>query len=131
MAVWHQDHAVSRGGLRNRLPRPAILPGNNNRMVIKAIPSHPMTAPRRRWFRFTLRTLFVVMAVLCIALGIVLHRARARREALRVIDELGGGYSIIIDGPAWLRSIVKDDKYFYDIGRISFTNTPERPFTDE
>jgi len=88
-------------------------------------------APKRRWLRFSLRTFFVVVTVLCIALGIVLHRARARREALRVIDELGGGYSITIGGPAWLRSIVKDDKYFYDIERISFTNTRERPFTDE
>ena len=89
------------------------------------------TPPRRRWFQFSLRTLFVVVTLLCVTLGVVLHRARARREALQAIDELGGGYSITIGGPAWLRSIVKDDKYFYDISRISFRNRPERPFTDE
>ncbi len=86
---------------------------------------------KRRWFHWSLRTMFVVTTVLCVALGVVLHRARARREALRAIDELGGGYSITISGPEWLRSIVKDDKYFYDIGRISFRNRPGRPFTDK
>lgn len=90
-----------------------------------------MTTPKRRWVHFSLRTMFVVVTVACVALGIVLHRARTRREALRAIDELGGGYSIVIGGPAWLRSIVQDDKYFYDISRISFRNRPERPFTDE
>jgi hypothetical protein len=86
---------------------------------------------KRSWLRFSLRTLFVIVTVACIALGIVLHRVRARREALRAIDELGGGYSIVIDGPEWLRSIINDDKYFYDISRISFRNRPERPFTDD
>jgi hypothetical protein len=34
-------------------------------------PVHPMTAPRRRWFRFTfgLRTLFVLVTVLCVVPG--------------------------------------------------------------
>ena len=96
------------------------------------MPPAPLSAaPKRRWFQWSLRTLFVVVTVLSVALGIVLHRARTRREALRAIDELGGGYSITIGGTAWLRSIVNDDKYFYDISRISFRNTPERPFTDE
>jgi hypothetical protein len=75
--------------------------------------------------------MFVVVTVACVSLAVVLHRARARRGALRAIDELGGGYSITIGGPAWLRSIVKDDKYFYDIKRVSFESKPERAFTDD
>ena len=93
-------------------------------------------APKRRWFRFGLRTIFVVVTLLCVALAITLHHFRARRAAIGAIDELGGGYGVELVGPAWLRQLVGDDKYFYEAHRISLgrPDTPykaERPFNDE
>jgi hypothetical protein len=41
-----------------------------------------MTAPKRRWFRFSLRTMFVVVTVLAIWLGYHINWARQRRDAL-------------------------------------------------
>ena len=50
----------------------------------------PMTAPRRRWFRFSLPTLFVVATLLALWLGH--ERARAvRRAALAQEIEFSGG----------------------------------------
>ena len=39
-----------------------------------------MTAPKRRWFRFSLRTMFVVVTVLCVWLGYQLNWIRQRRD---------------------------------------------------
>lgn len=46
-----------------------------------------MTPPRRRWFRFSLRTLFVVVTLLCVLLGgwmsYQLNWIRRRHDYLR------------------------------------------------
>jgi hypothetical protein len=42
-----------------------------------------MTAPRRRWFAFSLRTLFVAVALLCCWLGYSLNWIKERREFLQ------------------------------------------------
>ena len=47
-------------------------------------------AKRRRWFRFSLRLLFVVMTVLCIWLGIQVNAARRQKEAVAAILRAGG-----------------------------------------
>ena len=46
--------------------------------------------PRRRWFQFSLRTLMVLVTVLCVWLGLVSERARKQREAVAAIEALGG-----------------------------------------
>jgi hypothetical protein len=94
------------------------------------------TKKRRRWLQFSLRTAFVLLTIFCVVLGITLNRARTRRAAIRAIDELGGTYGIRIEGPKWVRDLVKDDKYFYNATRISFGPLnqgydPRRPFTDD
>ncbi len=40
--------------------------------------------PRRRWFRFSLRTFFVLLTILCVWLGVVSKSAHQQREAGRV-----------------------------------------------
>ena len=84
-------------------------------------------APKRRWFQFRLRTIFVVVTLLCVALAITLHRFRARRAAIRDIYELGGGYGVELKGPAWLRQLVGDDKYFYEAHWMPLPITPKSP----
>jgi len=46
--------------------------------------------PKRRWLQFSLRTLFVVVTVFCIWLGIVTKRARDQQQAVEAIQEAGG-----------------------------------------
>src|SRR5438128_2274316 len=53
--------------------------------------------PTRRWFRFSLRTIFVVVTVLAIALGWNAHRLRERQKLLALIQslpELGWAYKV-------------------------------------
>jgi hypothetical protein len=57
-----------------------------------------MAPPRRRWFRFSLRTLFVLMAV--VGLGLVwlkgeLRVIRQRKDVARLIEGRGGGSGIV------------------------------------
>src|SRR5262245_42659950 len=81
-----------------------------------------MTTPstkRKRWsLRFSLRSLLLVMLVLCVALGWQVERARKQRDAVEWVREHGGtvGYEYQFDdhgrrlehpllpGTEWLRN---------------------------
>ncbi|MEX2114425.1 MAG: hypothetical protein WD845_14620 [Pirellulales bacterium] len=53
----------------------------------------PMTpAPKRRWLRFSLRTLFVVVTVICVWFGLNLHAVRQREQFLRDLKDRGDQY---------------------------------------
>ena len=84
---------------------------------------------RRRWSRFSLRMMLVVITVLCVWLGLKVNAARRQRTAVAAI--LGDRGRIIFDyqmvpiagepdtfdvdanslppGPAWLRQLFGDD----------------------
>ena len=89
-------------------------------------------AKRRRWFRFSLRMLFVVMTVLCVWLGFKVNAARRQKEAAALFLKAGGevlyDYQIALNPPGtaalfkvlpnsspsepgWLRATIGDD-YF-------------------
>ena len=89
--------------------------------------------PKRRFFRYSLRTLMLVVTVFCVWLGIISMRARDQRLAVEAIEELGGkviyehqfgGQPVVTKsgyiwegagpspGPAWLRRIVGDEYFF-------------------
>ena len=87
------------------------------------------THPKRRFFRYSLRTLMIVVTVFCIWLGITAKRARDQRQALEAILAAGG--MILYDyqrtnsdppGPEWLRRIIGDE-YFFTIGYVDFSGS--------
>jgi len=45
---------------------------------------------KRRWLQFSLRTLFVVVTVFCVWMGITAKRARDQRQTVEAIREMGG-----------------------------------------
>ena len=100
-----------------------------------------LTKPRR-WFRFSLRMLMVVITVLCVWLGFKVNAARRQREAVDAILKAGGsiGYDYQTDlvpghpdwfsvedhklpRPAWLATLLGND-YLSDIWVVSFYNLP-------
>jgi hypothetical protein len=90
----------------------------------------------RRWLRFSLRGMLILIALIAIWFGYVLKRMHDRLEAIRAIDEVGGTYGTYILGPKWIRKWVNDEKCLYDRVRISlgpgnqgYRN--ERPVTDD
>jgi hypothetical protein len=87
------------------------------------IVDQPATAtPRteRRWFKFSLKTLLVVMTVIAVCLVLYLKQFRARREAIATIERLGGevavapSYAGLYLGPEWIRKLISDEKYFWE-----------------
>lgn len=103
-----------------------------------------MTTPhlRRRFFRYSLRTLFVVVTVFCVWMGMIAKAARDQRLAVEAIQEAGGtvyyqhqvsvdrvspslSYSVLQPswpgfdppGPAWLRKLIGDE-YFFSVWNI-------------
>jgi|SRR6185437_11269524 len=89
--------------------------------------------PSRRYLTFSLRTLFILLTVFAVWLGVVVRRAAEQREAVKAIEALGG--YVIYDGQApsgdakrpagsaWLRRTVGDD-FFRDACKAGFDYSP-------
>src|SRR5688572_7381639 len=90
----------------------------------------------RRWFRFSLKTFLVVVTGVCIFLAVVVKRAHDRRSAISAIDAWGAGYTIDILTPDWTLEYVRNNKWFYEISRVTISPEcagydPEHPFDDQ
>ena len=82
------------------------------------------THPKRRFFRYSLRTLMLVVTVFCIWMGITAKRAREQRQAVEAIREVGGfvyhehqmhpSYS---PSPKWLLRLIGED-YFSSVSYV-------------
>jgi hypothetical protein len=85
--------------------------------------------PRRRFFRYSLRTLMLVAAVFCIWLGIITNRARDRKQAIELFRTLGGSVRYEHErppsdppGPEWLRQLIGDE-YFFSVHTLSLNRS--------
>ena len=87
--------------------------------------------PRRRWFRFSLRSLLLLVVLVAIPLGWKVNRVRNQRMVVAEIEKLhgqmyydyqrnfiGGSTSAAPPGPNWLRDILGVD-YFADVVHVN------------
>ena len=107
--------------------------------------------PKRKWFRFSLKTLLLLMTVVGVWVGLEIKRVREMRIAVKRIEELGGyvrygDERIVFDGqtikhedppaPEWLRNLIGDD-YFRTVTEVELefpipiSNYSECPITEE
>ena len=93
--------------------------------------------PKRRWFRFSLRALLVVVTVLCLWLGIKVNSVRNQKQLVAKVRELGGKVKYDyefgpdpfspLDPPAemdWLSKKLGVD-YFHDVVSVTFGDSSE------
>jgi len=90
-----------------------------------------MAVMKPRWLRFSLRTLLLLIAVLCVWLAWRMNRVRHIRDAVAEIKRLGGGivYTHELDmappvdppGPKWFRQIFGDE-FFEVVVQIDLAN---------
>ena len=93
--------------------------------------SEAPTKPRRRWFRFSLRTLLLLVAIIGVPLGMKMNRVRNQRLVVAELRRLNaqimydyedtrtkGVQTVVnppqIPGPAWLRRLLGDE-YFVEV----------------
>ncbi|MCX7424590.1 MAG: hypothetical protein NTW96_03015 [Planctomycetia bacterium] len=89
---------------------------------------------RRLRFRYTIRSLLVLTAIIALWLGHVTNRARRQREAVAALVEVGA--EVRYDwqsfqnrdegpsGPRWLRELIGDE-YFQDVVSVRYHGVPE------
>ena len=90
--------------------------------------------PKRRFLRYSLRTMLVVVLLLSVWLGWMANKAAKQRRAVALVEELGGGvvydYDVSSTGPKtqkaplvpeWLRELWGID-FFSTVGAVSFMN---------
>jgi hypothetical protein len=86
------------------------------------------SVPKRRWFSFSLRTMFVVVTVFAIPLGWLAWEASVVRRRAICLDEVttGGGYYLTSKGAnsrlPWIRQMM-GDKF---IERIYLKDAPTK-----
>jgi len=95
--------------------------------------------PRRRWLQFSLRTLFVVVTVFCVWMGITAKRAKDQRLAVEAIEGSGGRIIYAHEpriglvgpvtpripeppGPEWLRQLIGKE-YFFSVVEVQLIGT--------
>src|SRR5262245_18637753 len=81
----------------------------------------PDSHSKRRWLRFSLRTLLLAMTVFCVWLAIKVNAAREQRQIVKMVQGLGGtvwyDYECDADGvrlnpppePSWLAKLLGVD----------------------
>ncbi len=86
----------------------------------------PTITPRRRWYQFSLRSLFVLTTVSAVLLAYETHRVRQQKQALATVRELGGSVFYNYDAPFGLHRVIDDDYLSRVVGiDLSFSATTD------
>lgn len=107
--------------------------------------AHDKPKPKRRWFQFRLKTLFIVVAVLCVPLawvGVRMNQKRHERAVIAELEQLGG--MVMYEwqgkredgvwqpenwrtgdppGPLWIHQIFGDD-FFSHVVYVALLGSP-------
>jgi len=85
--------------------------------------------PRRRWLQFSLRTLFLVVMMLCVWLAVITKQTRDQRLSVEAIRKVGGDvvYAHVLEqsdppGPGWLRRLIGDE-YFFSVSILELNHS--------
>src|SRR5687767_7399199 len=73
--------------------------------------------PKRPWFRYSMRTLLLLMTIVAFCLGYAANQVRIRKQAIDSVMRAGAEVTYLKDnagnlqlsGPAWLRSFLGDE----------------------
>jgi hypothetical protein len=92
--------------------------------------------PKRRWFRYSLRTFLLVITALCISLGWKVEAARQQREAVAAVRKFGGEVTydceylydpfIAKPKPHWLAEHIGVD-FFQNVVAVRIFFEPDSP----
>ena len=111
--------------------------GSMNRLTLKRYLTMTTTSmiARRRWLRFSCRTLLVMTTLVCVWLGVEVKRARDLQKAVALVSNLGG--QVVYDyeqkddqlgffswegspaAPGWLRTAVGEE-FFVEVNAVNF-----------
>src|SRR5262245_17761013 len=86
----------------------------------ESIMSTASPKPRRRWLRFSLRALLLIVTVLCIWIGIKVNAARRQRAAMAAMQRAGVmvKFDYQLPAPAWIRQLIGEE-YFREVVRVA------------
>jgi hypothetical protein len=91
--------------------------------------------PKRRWYQYSLRTLFVVVTLAAIGFGLIVVPAQRQKRAVQAIRDAGGDVmhedepkeKRFLRAPEWLQEFLGDD-YFK---RVMSVNLAKSRITDD
>lgn len=79
----------------------------------------------RRYLKFSMRTLLVLLTAACGWLGWATHQYRNQQQAFHAVQALGGDVTWRTTSPEWLVTLLGRDPLAY-VSEVSFIDTPIR-----
>jgi hypothetical protein len=113
-----------------------MTPGGPEARKLVTMPPDPVSRPRQRYLRVSVRGLIVLVLVIGAGLGWIVHQAHVQRDAVAAIERAGGSVSYnwrwtdgkLVQGatrrpPNWLADFIGVD-YVYHVTRVMFSSPP-------
>lgn len=89
----------------------------------------PTTTPKRRWLQFSIRTVLLLVSVLCVALTVLVVPLEQRRRAVEAIEALGGRVTYVdsqTTDESFPRGLLRrwlPQAYVDEVAIVGFSNT--------
>jgi hypothetical protein len=80
-------------------------------------------ADRHRLFRFSLKTLLILMTALAVWFGLYTKRLHDRRSAILALEQMDASLGVATGGPVWLRPLLRDERYFWEVSGVFFNES--------